>query len=319
MNNTWYDVFVESLYKRHSKKTKLVEALMDLLCLEREAVYRRLRKEVIFTIHEIVKISSAWDISLDEIIGNHKGAVSFMMKSINYVDPSADEMAEIKQRVRRLEHLETSSKVECMEICNKLPRSLTVGYAALYQLDIFRWAYQYGNTDGNLSFSQIAFTEEFYQELENYSRIIKHVANMNYIWDHKMFEYLVNDIQYFYSIFLITKEEKERIKNELLDLLDYLLEVATKGYFPETNNNVNIYISKVNIGTNYSYFYTEELKICRIHVFEKFDIFSFNSEMVNDFRTWMQLKKRTSVQISEVDERSRIEFFMKQRELINNL
>jgi hypothetical protein len=319
MNDVWYNLFVESLYKKHPKKSQLVEALMDLLCLEREAVYRRLRKEVIFTIHEIVKISSVWDISLDEIIGNHKGAVSFMMKSINYVDPSEDEMVEIKKRVQRLEHLETSSTVECMEICNKLPRSLTIGFPSLYQFDVFRWAYQYGNTDGNLSFSQISFTEEFLQELTNYSRIIKHVANMNYIWDYKIFEYLVNDVQYFHSIFLVTDEEKERIKNELMTLLDYLLEVANRGYFPETNNKVNLYISKVNIGTNYSYFYTDELKLCRIHVFEKFDIFSFNSEMVNDFRTWMQLKKRTSIQISEVDERSRIEFFMQQRELVNSL
>jgi hypothetical protein len=168
-------------------------------------------------------------------------------------------------------------------------------------------------------FSQITFSEQFLQELANYSMIIKQIANMSYVWDYMIFDYLVRDIQYFHSILLISNEEKDLIKKELLTLLNYLLEVATKGYFPETNKKVNIYISKINIDTNYSYIYTEELKMCRIHVFEKFDLFSFNTEMINNFRTWMQLKKRTSIQISEVDEKSRIDFFMKQRKLVEML
>jgi hypothetical protein len=37
------------------------------------------------------------------------------------------------------------------------------------------------------------------------------------------------------------------------------------------------------------------------------------------FRKWMQLKKRTSMHISGMDEKSKIEFFMKQRQTINTL
>jgi hypothetical protein len=102
-------------------------------------------------------------------------------------------------------------------------------------------------------------------------------------------------------------------------LLDYLLLVATTGCFPETKNKVQIYISMININTNYSYFYTEELKSCRIHAFNMHDICTFNSEMVERFKVWMQLKKRACIQISETDEKSRIEFFAKQRELVDSL
>jgi hypothetical protein len=41
--------------------------------------------------------------------------------------------------------------------------------------------------------------------------------------------------------------------------------------------------------------------------------------MIEDFVTWMQLKKRASVKISEVDEKSRIEFFTKQRQVVDTL
>ena len=319
MDDTWYNIFIERLYNKYPKRVNLAQALMDLLFIEKEAVYRRLRNDVAFSVVEVVKIASAWNISLDEISNVAANNVSFTMKSINYVDPSDEEMREIQNRIERLEHFEESPDAECMEICNKLPRSLIASFPILYQFDIFRWAYQYSNVEERLKFSQITFSEQFHQKLVHYSKVIKQVANMNYIWDAMMFEYIVRDIQFFHSILLITEEEKDRIKKELLSLLNYLLEVADRGSFPETNKKVNVYISKIHIDTNYSYIYTEALKICRIHVFEKYDIFSFNTEMINNFRNWMQLKKRTSVQISEVDEKSRIEFFMKQRQLVEML
>jgi hypothetical protein len=118
---------------------------------------------------------------------------------------------------------------------------------------------------------------------------------------------------------LITEEEKEFIKKDIYALLDYLLEVANKGRFLEINNKVNLYISQINIDTNYSYLYTKSFKTCRIHVFNKYEIYSCDEEIVAQFRTWMQLKKRTSIQISEVDEKSRIEFFTRQRQLVDGL
>ncbi|MCL2040915.1 MAG: hypothetical protein FWG84_02595 [Bacteroidales bacterium] len=319
MDDTWYDFFIEALYKKFPQKMQLAQALTNLLFIEREAVYRRLRKDVPFTVYEMAKISSTWNISLDEIIHAGSGNVAFTMKPINYIDPSDTELVEVQKRIQRLEHLETAADAECMEVCNKLPRSLIAGFPPLYQFKIFRWAYEYGNLEENMLFSQIRFPEYASQELESYSRLIKNVAEMTYVWDLRLFEYIVSDIQFFHSILLVSDEEKDLLKKELLALLDYLHEVATKGAFPETNNKVTICISKINIDTNYSYFYTDDLRMCRIHAFEKYDIFSFNEEMVNNFRNWMQLKKRISTQISEVDEKSRIEFFMKQRQLVEKL
>jgi len=319
MNDTWYDFFVESLSKRHPKKSQLVEVLMDLLCLEREAVYRRLRKEVVFPIHEIVKISAAWNISLDELIGIHTGTISFMMKKINYFDPSEEELLEVRRRVHRLEHLKEYNNSECMEVCNKLPRSLTTLFPILFRFDNFRWAYQYGNLNEKPLFSKMIISKRMYRKISDYQENIRHIDSMGYVWDPMMFEYLVHDILYFHSILLITDKEKGLLKQKLLELIDYLLDIANKGYFPETKKKVNIYISKVQIDTNYSYFYTEELKMCRIHAFDKYDLFSYDTELVENFRMWMQMKKRTSIQISETDEKSRLDFFTRQRELINTL
>jgi hypothetical protein len=73
------------------------------------------------------------------------------------------------------------------------------------------------------------------------------------------------------------------------------------------------------VNTNYSYIYTDNFKVCRIHAFNKYDIISYNLDMIEKFRTWMQMKKRTSILISEVDEKNRIAYFMKLRNLIESL
>ncbi|MCL2041475.1 MAG: hypothetical protein FWG84_05475 [Bacteroidales bacterium] len=318
-NEIWYDHFIQLLHAKYPKKSHLTQALMDLLFIEREAAYRRLSKTVAFSIHEIVKIASTWNISLDEITGLQSGKVSFQMQQMNYLDPSEDELKLLQQIIQDIGYLKDVPDVEFMDICNKLPRQLLAGYEYLNQFYLFKWRYQYGNEKEVTPFSQTLISEEKRQLTADYNQAIKHVPNSSFIWDSMIFGYLINDIRYFYSIYLISDEDKKLIKKDLYALLDYLLEIANKGYYPETHNKVNFYISQLNVDTNYSYVFTPEANICFVHVFEKYEIHTFNPEMVANFKSWMQLKKRTSTQISEVDEKSRIEFFTRQRQLVDGL
>ena len=315
----WYDTFIEMLTKRYPKKTQLIHFLMDLLELEREAVYRRLRKDVMFSIHEIVTIATAWSISLDEITEINSGNISFQMKMMNYLDPSKEEVNFLRNVIQSIEYLKNFPETEFMDICNKLPRKLFAGFEHLNHFYMFKWLYQYGSESEAQPMSKIVISKERKKVTKDYYNAIKLVPQSNLIFDCNMFEYLVQDIQYFHSIYMITNEEKELIKKDLLALLAYLLEVANKGYYPETRNKVSLYISQLKIDTSYSYTYTPEVNVCYVHVFEKFEIHSYNTEMVSNFMSWMQLKKRTSIQISEVDEKYRIEYFTKQRQLIESL
>jgi len=319
-NDSWYNAFLETIGKRYPKKSQLTQALISLLSLEREAVYRRLRQDIVFPAHEIVKIALAWNITLDEIIGNSSNQITFQMRQMNYLDPSDEEVNFLRFVIQSIAYLKNFPDTEFMDICNKLSRQLVAGYPYLNQYYLFKWMYQYGGTEQeNIPFSQTIISEEKQQVTKEYYQAIKLVPISNFIWDRNIFEYLINGIKYFCSIYLITNEEKELIQKDLSDLLDYMLEVATKGCYPETQNKVNLYLSELNVDTNYSYTFTPEANICFIHVFEKFEIYTFNTEMVANFKTWMQLKKRTSIKISEVDEKSRIEFFTKQRQLIDAL
>ena len=318
-NNVWYDYFLKSLSVKYPKKGQLVDELMDLLCIEREAVYRRLRKDVVFHAFEVAKIASAWNISLDEIIDIDSEKVIFQLQLINYLDPSEKDEQLLKGVVENILHIKDFPDVEFMDVCNKLPRPLLAGYGFLNRYYLFRWLYQYGDKEGAVSFSDIVVSEKMRRLTMGYHEAVKQVATTNFILDYRLFENLVRDIQYFHSIRLIAGEEKELIKKDLCDLLDYLSEVTSKGCYLETKNKVNLYISQLSVDTNYSYIYTNEGGICFIHAFDKYEIYTSNSEMIAKFKAWMKLKRRTSTQISGVDERSRIEFFEKQRLIAEKL
>jgi hypothetical protein len=319
INEIWYGLFMDALFERHPKKSRLAEALMELLHIEREAVYRRLRNEVIFSAYEIVKISSTWNISLDNILNMSSGKIPFLMQAINYAAPSEQDLMFLQRINQSINEHADFPDAEFMNVCNKLPCQLLAGFEYLNRFYLFKWMYQYGNEKKPVLFAQVTISEEMIKLTSDYYLATKNVPQTNLMFDLLLFDHLVNEIRYFHSIQMITDEEKDLIKRDLYGLLDYLSEVATDGCYPETQNKVNLYVSQLNVDTNYSYTYTKQLNICFVHAFDKFEIYSYDKEMATNFRKWMQLKKRTSIHISGLDEKGKKEFFQKQRQTVDGL
>ena len=61
-------------------------------------------------------------------------------------------------------------------------------------------------------------------------------ANAYHIMDSMTFLYLVNDIKYFASIYLITREEINVLKKELMIFIDDLETLAARGFWKEGKN-----------------------------------------------------------------------------------
>ncbi|MCD8071680.1 MAG: hypothetical protein LUE10_00565 [Alistipes sp.] len=60
---------VKAMKDRLPEGVNLAHVLMDILCLSKESVYRRLRGDVPFTFNEVVFLSKYFNISLDSIMG----------------------------------------------------------------------------------------------------------------------------------------------------------------------------------------------------------------------------------------------------------
>ena len=104
--------------------------------------------------------------------------------------------------------------------------------------------------------------------------------------------HLVNDIKYFRDINLVTEEEVEKLKEELILLLNELEEVATIGMFPKTRNSVNVYISNIDFEATYSYAGTENLEIGMIRIYSINSITSLDKAFCKSQKDWNQISQK---------------------------
>ena len=318
-NDDWYDYFIETIYKKYPKKSQLADALTDLLKIEKESVYRRLRKNILFSAIEIGRIASAWNISLDEIIGHKSNEIDFKVEMFDYFNPTDEEMIRIQAWIDRLENFTKQPNAEYIEILNQFSRITISQYVNLGRFYYLKWAYRYYSEKKILPYSEIVFSEKVTKLNADYLMLSKKIHKTTFIWDPMIFEHLLNDIRYFHSIYLITDEEKELIKTDLYNYLNNGSKVLNEGHWSATENKVELYISYTSIDSNYSCYYSDTSKLCRIHAFTMNEFSSSDAKTVEKYRAWIQSKKRSSVQISGADEKRRIEFLNKQYRLIDTL
>ena len=96
MKDSIVNELITAMKDRLPPGQNLANFLTDTLCIGREAVYRRLRGEVAFTIDEVAQISCKLGISIDQIIGNHLyNRVTFdmnLLRSANAIESYYDFM-----------------------------------------------------------------------------------------------------------------------------------------------------------------------------------------------------------------------------------
>ncbi len=318
MNSVWLDNFIKTLYKKYPQRVQLVENLADLLSIERESVYRRLRKDVVFSAEELMKIASAWNISLDGVYNIDSKYLDFKLIFIDFLNPSDEELKYLKGIINRADEFKNNQNMEYIEISNKLPRGLISKFPYVDRFQLLKWTHLYTGNE-ILPFSKVSFLPKISTILSEYSATARSLKNTTYIWSPVIIEEIIRDIRYFHSVYLITDEEKELIKNDISMLLEYMSELADKGAWPETSNKVNLYISNVSIDTNYSFYFSDEYKIFRVHVFAKNEVYTNNPIVVSRFESWVQYIKSSSTLISQANLKSKIDFFNKQRELLETL
>ena len=315
-NKNWYDRFMETLNKKFPKNALLVQALVDLLPIEKEAVYRRLRRDVFFTSEEIAKISFAWNISMDKIVGVDSDKVNFQMYPVNFYDPKKSDLDYLQKTIQLFSRLKEGVFSEYIEVCNKIPRSLFVRFPHIRNFYKFIWMYKYDSENNEVPYSKVVFSEQMQKIMSDYVISTGNITEMHYIFDKSIFNDFIDDVRYFHEIDLIIGEEKELIKKDLLKLLEFLSDATKTGIFPDTKNKIYLYVSHINIDTSYSSFCTDDYKVFRVHIFGEYESKNYDATTVLNFKKLLQSKKHTAYKISADDEKSRKKYFSEQRELI---
>lgn len=315
-----YDNLLNAIKEKFPLKTNMVSALVDLLCIEKEAVYRRLRGEVAFTFAEIVTIANAFGISLDNIVGAVTAkSRPFQLKLVDFLHPVEIDYDMLDQYIDILSLAREDDMSELIDCTNILPQQLYMKYTYISRFYLFKWLYQCGKPGKTKRFDEIKATDRFAEMQIATVEESRYIRNSYYILDPLIFHYLVNDINYFMSINLLNTDDIKHLKDELMELLDELETLAARGSFEDTGNKVFIYISSVNFDTSYWCVQVNNYRISMIKTFILSSVASLDEGTYVKLRKWLRALIRSSIMISVSGERQRIAFFKAQRELIQSM
>lgn len=315
-----HEKLVGAIREKIPHKATLTNTLADLLCMEREAVYRRMRGDVSFSFSEVAAISNKLGISLDNLMGAHSvKSRPYQLSLVEYIDPMEDDYKMwilYNERLKEAREDPASCNVECM---NVLPSIFLLDYKYITRFYLFKWYNQYGHSENTVHFRHIDSANKLLAIQRITAMESQHIKRTIYIWDPLIFQYIVNDIQYYSSVRLIDPEEVQQLKQELLVFMDKMELMASRGEYPETGNSIQFYISNINFDTSYSYLEAKNLRISIIRAFILNSVVSLDEKAYEIFRNCMQSLLKSSTMISVSGEKQRILFFEKQRQIINSL
>jgi hypothetical protein len=314
----FYDNFLKALEERYPRKLDLVNALMDILNLEKESIYRRLRKDVYFTAEETMRIAGTWNISLDNIISvNPDKTRPFHFNMIEYVGSREADYRLLESYNRELELIGRDPDAKMIEVLNSMPHSLYCLSEDLTRFFTMKWLYKYGMSEEIAPFSEIPITERMRELDMEYVKRIHNISEVHAIHDDYFIKHLVDEILYFHSIGMVTKDEVTLLKKELLMIIEYMEEVTVNGYFPDTKNKLFFYLSHTWLSTEYILFESKYSTRSFVRILERSSIASNDKKVFDRFMNMVQATKRSSVLMSGSNTLQRVEFFAKQKNMID--
>lgn len=317
--NDQQNALIEELRRRLSNDKKLVDILIDTLCISKEAAYRRLRNEVPFTFQETAVLAKDFGISLDNLVGvQAQHSRPFLLKLPDFINTATEHKIMLDDFICFLKNIAEKPDTEVGILSNVLPQDIFSGFDYLLRFNVFKWQYYYHN-DRVIPFHKLKVSPKALDSFNEYFKCYKHIKKTFYIFDNHIYRRIVDEIRYFRNIQLMNDEDVSLLKEDILKSLDYMEYVTIEGKFKETGNPVSLYITDIDITTSYNYLRSNEIKYTMIKTFLLTSATSLDSDTFDKMRDWMHATMKTSTLITQTNEGKRLQYFRQQREVIDQL
>jgi len=315
-NQDLHQKFIYYLESAYPKRKDLVSLLADILKIERESVSRRLNGRVLFTVREMGIIAEKLSISIDHL-SNKKldGAYLHMNMIIPLSKNSFSPLIEVmKLNIEEIKGMcKDSLNIGC--IYDSLPVEFFARLKHLCRFMYYKWAYYYVVNIGK-SYNEWQIPQEIIEcgnELRHYWNEFESVF---YILDNSIIWNLMNEVDFFFKMQILSKEDVSLIRADLHVLLDYIEEYTKT----QTNNgqSVDIYVSSIHIGMSCSYFLSSKKSFINFSNSFMNCLLCDDSNVFNKVYEWINSMKRLSTLISGSGALERRVFFKKQHKIVDS-
>ncbi|MDH6314105.1 hypothetical protein M2137_002899 [Parabacteroides sp. PFB2-10] len=310
---------IEAVKEKMLDDRNVLHILMETLSIGKEAAYRRIRGDVPFSFYEVVLIAKELGLSLDEIAGNsvtHGAMFSFNLQKEE--NPFDYIYGILKGYYNLYLYVRNTPTGKASNASSHLPFLYYLQYKTLTKFRVCSWLHQTHGIKSMPKMSSVTLPDNLSEITHQVSDMHRGVAHTTLLWDKNIFATLIEDIRFFYEMELVSGEEVRLMKEELNNLIDEIEEIAHKGKYAN-GNEVDIYISSINLEASYTYVSKEHFQLSAFHMFGIDYIHSENPGICEEQRIWIDSLKRYATLISQCGEKERLAFLKKQRESINSL
>ena len=320
MNNKLQQNLISLIRERVPKEKNLANYLAEKLMLGRESVYRRLRSEIQFTFDEIATLSLDLGFSVDNLIGTKKTEnalfnIHILKQSSECLNLYNTKMLEYRQLFLEM-NKNPHTKIH-MSI-NSIPYYFHINYENLSRFRSYKFLHQIQKIGINDKFMDFKLPDEILETHRLFYQDIQKIPDVTIIMDNNIFWSAAKDIEYFYRRGLLNENDLRVLKDELLDVVDMLEEMATKGV-SRSGAKVSMYYSSIDLEASYVHFESGENNLAQVRVFSISAIDTYDERLCRLQKEWIESLKKYSVLISKSGEIQRFEYMNKQRGYINKI
>jgi len=313
--------------KERSKNKNLAVELADLLGVNLDAAYRRMRGDTALTFDEIQRICIHFNISFDSVINYQGKLVPFQFNAMfGHRFSILKYLKGIEMELKMLcEKGDESTKIVMTAM--DLPYFRQFGFKSLSRFKLFFWQRSVLSLD---EFVQRKFNAE--EPLGDYEEITDNIYK-NYhgitsteIWAPETLDSTIKQVQYYLESGLFeTKNSAIQICDDLESLLSKLENEAQLGKkrlltdYGEVEGAFSMYQSDIFLSNNSIQAY-KDYKTYTYVSFNSFNsLMSFSPHFSEECTRWIDQIRSKSILLSEVSEKLRYQFFKGLRDKVEGL
>ncbi len=297
----------------------MAQVLMDILLIGRESIYRRLRGEVFFTFEEVAKISKELELSIDSVLGVNNSERAIF--DFNLMDPQArieNYSIKLENYIRLYRQMKKHENSTARYALNTLPYTIYLAYPNVSKFKFYKWLYQANTAVPHTSYSELQIPSHIMDYQKSFVAENRYIKKTLMILDRNVFSAMVYDIEYFYKLNIISLEDVELLKGELIQMLDDLESQAISGLY-KSGTEIQMYLSNVDIEATYCHYQYGDQQYSHLRLYSINGIDSQVPKVCTRQKEWIDSLKRYSTLITQSGEMQRVNYFNKQRELVKQI
>jgi hypothetical protein len=310
---------IEAIQRAIPADTNLVKVIEAALGIGKEAIYRRIRGDVPFTFDEVVALVLKFGMSLDHFLGiQYQESVIYDLNQISATQPMEDYYDMLSAEVEMFKEFNRKPEAKLYMAYNMIPFTFFYSLENLWKFDIYQLLHQVEQERRLESFSCMTLPDSLLEKRDELFESYQNVPWSCYILDRRMVISLSREINYLFRLGLVSREDIERFKVELHQLLDTIELTMTTGKFHGRNTMI-LYLANVDLEGAYCCYECPELNFTHLRIHRLGMLNSSTPEIFNTQRNYIESLKRFSTLITKSGEMERNLFLQEQRALVDAL